>query len=397
MKALGMYLLFVIATACGPGVHSNPVPDGGPGDDEPRKEPDGGSGEAPGEIKKLGMSDVSMILSRIRAFEFGRIDGIDGARDLVPRDLYNRVATAHRDLAYNFGDFIIFAVRFDLCDRVVPGPCPEGVDGSLRLVFQPLIPPLEAADAGLHAFYAIPAAELGYMVSELRAIARIAPTSPIEPLGEESQLLTAFQRLRALLDRYARADKLIRLSAMGQDLRSPQPRVVFRGVELRDGAMVDMIVATTEATEQVAALTGSGSTYEVTPLVDQPAGFALAMQASAFGAATPAEQRAALDALVATQNPMLHTAATAQCASCHTSTHLAVQRAVSAGIDVSSLPSYFTTTRDSRLLKGISVRDNRSLHGFGWFGQDLAISQRVANETAIVLDEIEKRFPVPAQ
>jgi hypothetical protein len=389
MKALGTYLLFAIAAACGPGVH----PGGYPSDDEPPIEPDGGSGET----RKLGMNNVSMVLSTLN--EFGRMDGINSARDLVPRDLYHRVATSHHDIAYDFGDFIIFAIRFDLCDRVAPGPCPEGVDGSLRLVFQPVQPIAGAADAGLHAFYAIPAAELGFVINELRAIARLSGPSPLGALrgtgpGGIGELP---QRLHALVDRYARADKLIRLSAMGQDLRSAEPRVVFRGVELRDGEMVDITVATLEATQQEAALTGSDSTYDVAPIADQPVGLALALQASAFDAATPAEQRAALDALVATQNPTLHTSSTAQCVSCHTSTHLAVHRALSAGIDVSSLPGYFTTTRDTRLLAGISVRDSRSLHAFGWLGNELAISQRVANETAIVLDEIERRFPVPSE
>src|SRR6185436_4623805 len=98
---------------------------------------------------------------------------------------------------------------------------------------------------------------------------------------------------------------------------------------------------------------------------------------------------------VATQNPTLHTAATAQCVACHTSTHLVVKRALSAGMDVTSLPSFFATTRDTRILNGISASTPNSLHNFGWLESRIVISQRVANETAIVLDEIERRFPVP--
>jgi hypothetical protein len=406
MKVLAASLLVVIIAACSPGVHSNPVADGPVADAPPGDGADGappGDGadappaDAPLETRKLGMNDVSMVLSTLQAGAFGRMDGIDGARDLVPRDLYHRVATSHRDIAFNFSDFILFAIRFDLCDRAATGPCPEGVDGSLRLVFQPLVPIAAAADAGLHAFYTIPAAELGFVVNELRAIARLSSPSPLGPLrgigiGMVGELR---QRLLGLVDRYARTDRLIRLSVMGQDVRSAEPRVVFRGVELRNGEMVDMTVGTLEATQQEAALTGSDSTYDVAPLADQPAGLALALQASAFDAATPAEQRTALDALVATENPTLHTAATAQCVTCHTSTHLVARRALSAGIDISSLPSFFTTTRDTRILNGISAGSARSLHAFGWLGNSITISQRVANETAIVLDEIEQRFPVP--
>jgi hypothetical protein len=400
MKVLVASLLFVIAAACGPGVHSNPAVDGSVADDAPddapTEPPDGPPGDAGPETQALGMNDVSMVLSTMTIGDFGRMNGIDGARDLVPRALYTRVATSHQDIAYDFDDFIIFAIRFDLCDRVVPGPCPETADGSLRLVFQPVLPIARAADAGLHAFYVIPNAELASVVNELRAIARLSGSSPLGPLRDHPFARSGSQRLRALVDRYARTDKLIRLSVMGQDVRSAEPRVVFRGVELRGGDMVDMTVATLETTQQEATLTGTDSTYNVTPVADQPAGFALAMQGTAFNAATPVEQRTALDALVATQNPTLHTASTAQCVSCHTSTHLAVTRALSAGIDVTSLPGYFTTTRDVRLLHGISVGNASSLHAFGWLESRIAISQRVANETAIVLDEIERRFPVPA-
>jgi hypothetical protein len=390
MKVLGMFLLFAITAACGPGVHSNPVADGAVADDE-SPPPD-----APLETQELGMNNVSMVLATYVTGAFGRMDGIDTRRDLVPRDLYTRVATSHHDIAFDYSAFILLAIRFDLCDRLVPGPCPEGADGSLRLVFQPLVPIASAADAGVHAFYTIPAAELGFVVNELRAIARLSGgAGPLKGTGV-GMIGEHRQRLIGLVERYARTDRLIRLSVMGQDVRSAEPRVVFRGVELRDGAMVDMTVATLQTTQQEASLTGADSTYNVTPVADQPAGLALAMQASAFNAATPAEQRAALDALVAAQNPTLHTPATAQCVGCHTSTHLVASRALSAGIDVSSLPSYFTTSRDNRILNGISAGEARSLHAFGWLGNNIAISQRVANETAIVLDEIEQRFPVPS-
>jgi len=392
MKVLARYLAVVVVAACSSGVHKNPGADSGV--PEPPVDAPAPPTDAPLETKKLGMSDISMVLNLLLAGDFGRMDGITAARDLVPRRLFTQVATSHHDIAFDYSDFIIFAIRFDLCDRVALGPCPEGADGSLRLVFQPLVPIAAAADVGLHGFYPIPAADLGYVINELRAIARIAATSPDGPL--ETFRHPGIDRVHALLERYARADKIIRLSLMGQDSRSAEPRVVFRGVELRDGEFVDLTVGTTPATQQDVALVGSDSTYEVTPIADQPEGLALAMKASAFNAATPDEQRTALDALVATQNPKLQTAATAQCVACHTSSHLVVNRALAAGIDVSSLPSFFTTTRDTRILNGVSATTPRSLHNFGWLTRSITISQRAANETAVVLDEIEQRFPVPA-
>jgi hypothetical protein len=159
--------------------------------------------------------------------------------------------------------------------------------------------------------------------------------------------------------------------------------------------MVDIKVATLDATEQAAELTDTDPSYTVTPVADVPAGFALAMSSGSFNAATPADQRNAIDALVAAENPLLNTASTVQCVACHVSTYLDGHRAAMAGIDLTSLPSHFTTVRDVGISQGVSGTNEHSLHAFSWLGSDISISRRAANETAIVLDEIERRFPVP--
>ncbi|HEX8113354.1 MAG TPA: hypothetical protein VF516_36745 [Kofleriaceae bacterium] len=398
MKHLLAYML-VVGVGCGTGVHSNP---GVPPDGPPVMVPDGPLPDAPLETQRLGMNDISIVASTIFPDVSRRITGIGHTRDVVPRALYARLATSHGDIIDDFDKFMVFGIRFDLCDRLVTGPCPEGVDGSLRLVFQPLGFPISATDVGLHAFYTIPAAELGYVINELRAVARLEGTGPmidggltgLHNLSTEGEM-----RLDALLDRYAIADRLIRLDLMGQDARSSVPHVVFRGIELHDGQWNDIPVADVDATQQDAALTGSDPSYDVTPVADRPQNLALTLTSDAFNAAAPAAQRDALDALVATQNPQLHTSSggssTVQCVACHVATYLAVHRAQVAAIALDSLPSRFQTTHDARITDGISTTTPGSLHNFGWLGPNVAISQRAANETAMVLDEIQQRFPVP--
>jgi hypothetical protein len=51
--------------------------------------------------------------------------------------------------------------------------------------------------------------------------------------------------------------------------------------------------------------------------------------------------------------------------------------------------SSHNTTVDS-----IAQRDARVLRGLGWAAGAPAISQRVANDTAQVLTELERRFPI---
>jgi hypothetical protein len=352
--------------------------------------------DAASETQALGMNDVSMILPTMFAGLYGKMNGIDGTGDLVPRDLYTRLVTSHGDVVRTFDDFLIFGIRFDLCNRVALGPCPQGADGSLRIVFQPMMPQAVAADAGLHAFYTIPAADLGFVVTELRAIARLTGTGPLlsSPLQDQHvSLLAGIPRLKALVAKYAVPQHLIQLTMMGQDSRSATPRVVFRGLELRGGQMVDIAIPTLTATEQAAALTDVDPSYTVTPVADAPAGFVLAMSSAAFNSAPATDQRAAVDALVAAENPRLHTASTVQCVACHVSTYLDGHRATIAGIDRTALPSAFSTTRNVDVSGGVATTNEHSLHAFSWMGSSVAISRRVANETAVVLDEIEQRFP----
>jgi hypothetical protein len=119
------------------------------------------------------------------------------------------------------------------------------------------------------------------------------------------------------------------------------------------------------------------------------------MSSGSFNAATLDDQRRAVDALVAAENPRVHTASTVQCVACHVSTYLDGHRAAIAGIDLTGLPSRFTTARDVGVAAGISTTNEHSLHAFSWMDSNLAIARRAANETAVVLDEIELRFPVP--
>ena len=52
----------------------------------------------------------------------------------------------------------------------------------------------------------------------------------------------------------------------------------------------------------------------------------------------------------------------------------------------------FTSTYDLSNPNGIALDNERSLRAFGWLNTQPAISQRVMNETAIVLVEMEIRF-----
>ncbi len=325
--------------------------------------------------------------------------------DLVPRTLFDRLVTDPGELLRPYDDFHLVAIRFDLCDRAAPGACPEGLDGRLRLVFQPLrsdfTPTTEAvaADVAMHAFYPIPEARLADVVAELRELSTLGGSAPDAPLAVNTAVTTRpdyAARLRGLVVRYARPDQLFRLTLFAQPDTSSSVNWVLRGV-VRDGAgYADIAIPTVDATEQRVLLTGPPTlvSYDTTPFADAPAGLEIARSGQAFMAASPDMQKSALEVLAAVDNPAMHSAETVQCVACHVSTFLMAARSTSAGLAVQSLSSRFTSTYDLSIESGMSARNARSLRNLGWLQREPAISQRVANDTAQVLSEIEMRFPL---
>lgn len=292
----------------------------------------------------------------------------------------------------------LVAVRFDLCDRQQPGVCPDAEDGRMRLVFQP-IADQGAFDAGFHAFYAIRNAEIAPAVAALRDLATTV-AGPRTGALRPSPALTASTsdayavKLRAFVKRFGGESRIVRLTINAQPQTLAQIQWALRGVEKKDGVFVEMAIAGGAATSERVILAGRPG-YEVTPATDHPAGLAGAMTQSMFDAADPTKRREYLAALAAVDNPLTHSAETVACVACHVSTVLTAARAAGAGIDPVSLPERYTSTRDLSVAAGKSRETERTLRALGYLGKDPMISQRVVNDTAQVLSEIERRYPGP--
>ncbi|MEW5742903.1 MAG: hypothetical protein AB1938_28565 [Myxococcota bacterium] len=345
----------------------------------------------PVESRRLGLNDVTVLLP---------LDSVDAGTPfpspevMVPFDLFDRLTTTPGDVLTDFERLRVVALRFDICDRAQPGPCPAGADGSLRLVLQPLQRDARAEDVALHAFYPLPAADLPRVVDELRALARLQDVPLTAPLSVSAAWRRNPEyraRLSALVSRYASAPRLVRLTLFGQLTMNAALIWVFRGVEKQGAGFVRIDIPDVHVTDQQTLLFGAAS-FTATPIADAPAGFARVMNESSFRAATEAQQREALESLTASDNPLLHTAQTVQCVTCHVSTTLLSQRAADAGIALASLPSRYTSTFDLTPLGKDSVRPF-TLRALGWLRDEPLVAQRTVHETANVLAELEARFP----
>jgi hypothetical protein len=346
----------------------------------------------PIERRALGLNDVTFLLPLPTA------DGgtpFPAADAMVTRVLFDRLTTQPGDVQAELSRFALVAARFDLCDRPRPGRCPDAADGVLRLVLQPVSSVSGAEDIALHAFFPVPRAEVAETVDGLRALARLqdVPVGSMlqvnRALGRNTEFTT---RLSTFVARYARGERLFRLTLFGQLTRNAALIWVFRGLERRGDGFARIEIPDIRELDQVTRLF-SATEVLTTPQADAPAGFALSMAARDFMSAPSDRQREALDVLEAVDNPTLHTAETVQCVSCHIATTVRADRARAANLAVASLPSHFTAPGFDLTPLGDSGVRFRTLRALGWFGTSPLVSARVVNETVVVVQEIEARFP----
>lgn len=349
-------------------------------------------------VLALGMNDVTILAPLPEHFDQPvLLLGSDAAADgspFVPRELFDRLDNDGRFPALNpdtYERLQLVAVRFDLCDHNEPGPCPLTGDASLRLVFQPMRE-FGAEDVGFHAFYTIahsdiPAALLALVeLSELR-------TGPPEPLGVSVPLAegdTEYgDKLRNFVRTYGGGQRLMRLTMNAQPVIFASITWLFRGVERKGADFADMlIVDTTEKTQQV-RLDGEAF-FTVTPESDAPEGLARAIDFAEFRDASEAEKQTALQALVAIDNPLTSAPDNVACVGCHTSSVTLAARSAAMGVDPLTLPGRFTTSFDVSIAAGESATLDRTLRALGWIGTTPLISQRVANDTALLLEDLAR-------
>lgn len=360
------------------------------------------SGGVPlGPLPDLGMNDLTILVplpaSQTAPVILRAGDAVADGTSLLPRAQFDRVVGASTPTPEVTADAYdrthLVAVRFDLCDHGAPGPCPKSGDARMRLVFQPFLDGNGADDVGFHAFYTIAEAEVPAAVRALGELAKLR-VGPAEPLGPSAALAQGKKEyadaLRAFVRTYGGEKRLVRLTLNAQPAFAAAIRWTFRGVEKKNGAFEDMKITGSTETTQGILLVGDAS-YTVTPATDTPAGLALALDKTRFDAASDADKRAALGALVAADDPSKHGPDTVSCAACHTSTVVLHTRAKAMSVDPATLPGTYATPRDRSIAGGKSATTDRTLRALGWLRTEPMISQRVVHDTALVLDDLAAR------
>jgi len=336
------------------------------------------------------------------------LSGTDLAEDgspFVPRDLYDGVTNVSGmplpTLDTGYARLQLVAVRFDLCDRHLPGPCVASDDAVLRLVFQPISAQGIAADIGFHLFQVIPGDQVAATVGLLRELASLnVPDVAVTGVLGVSAALAGPNRdsyaakLRELVRRHGGQGSLIRLTMNAQNLNASALVWVLRGLEKKGDVFVDVAIAGTTDLFETVTMTGSPG-FDVRPSADTPVGLAGVISQLKFDAADGPTKRGYLATLAAVDNPLTNSADTVPCVGCHVATVLMNARASSASIDPLALPGRYLSAFDPSVAGGNSATTPTTLRALGYLGTKPMISQRVVNETAQVLTEIGQRFSSP--
>nr|HEX4317059.1 hypothetical protein [Kofleriaceae bacterium] len=363
----------------------------------------------------LEMSDVSILLPLPSDVTQPVLTTIAGASHaIVDLDTFQYTVLGPGNMAdkvgpqFSYPMMQVVALRFDVCDRSAIGPCagaPGTQDGTLRVILQPLYTAADgsvaAEDIAMHTFFPIPAADVPHVITELRHLSALQQTPAGSPLGVSTAATAALaggsasylNKLRDIVLTYARVDHLQKMTVAGQIENAGGFEWVFRGFTFDNGQDPQLIVPPQSGgTGQTTLLAGGDIVYNTDPVADVPAGFANAIDGVLFDPLSAADKATAVATLAEVQNPTLHDAVDTQCVACHITTYLTPFRANEIGVAVSALPNTYQTTFNTTVAT-IAGQDARVVRAFGWVSKVPSISQRVANDTAQVLGDIQRLYP----
>jgi hypothetical protein len=269
-----------------------------------------------------------------------------------------------------YANLEVVGVRLDPCFVEGGGgtPCASQV----RLVLQPVFSVDGLAttrDAAMHAFYAVPLAELhdlAHALAELRA----------ESGGSlEVGVHVAADRAVAVLLPHLGADRLTRLTAMS--VHPSGEAWFFSGVDISPaGVASEIVIPGVGEAEQHLTSEGREATLDATILPEPTIEPALGpfLEAARRDELDEAQRATGLATVESLLDPASHDPGTVDCASCHVAT--TALRFATRASEPSRVPSAYDDTTNQRM--------------FGYFGSVPSISPRVNAETRAVLEWLER-------
>lgn len=303
----------------------------------------------------------------------------------------------------------VIAVRIDPC---FPLPTPMACQKQLRLVWQPLEigfrQQTATVDAALHSFYVLSDSEFDELISDLASWKnKFNPQTQTLPLQvhpawkTEGDQSPAFIEFNSIVKKYAGITKLTRITSMV--VRGAGDMWAFAGFEFKDNRLKLFMVPRLDRQSQAFVnFAVPADHFERGMISPQPTGddsFSKITTNSdryQLGETTPVHEETILKELRAMhriENPHTFNPENMDCVSCHValSARSWIEKNRSdLGLQVIADTLAYKNTRYNLENKSTNVHNTQSLRAFGYFGNELAISQRVINESAAVADQINQ-------
>jgi len=318
---------------------------------------------------------------------------------LVPRALIDRAApltfSASADQVY--ARLRVVAMRLDPCSKISPrAPC----RAELRLVLQPVLSfptGMTSDDAALHAIYGIPFDDLRATLAAIHALADPALLAErrlmVHPTLEREGLTGPYAAgIRAAILAVAGATRLERLTFM--QVMEPANFWTFGGFD-RSPSGQYAPTAIPGFRDSIQRLSNNVSTDElrivVTPSVIDGDDLTPLYDSSRVPAMSRAARLVTLGAALRIESPLRHSAATVDCVRCHLAAVVRRWTVRTQGDDLSQHADLYRSgamdlTAPETIAPPLALKTFRA---FGWIGDQPAISPRVVNETAAVLEQLD--------
>lgn len=350
---------------------------------------------------RLGLNDVSVLFPLPESLE---AEGYLGPQDmgargvLLPQEVFDQVPTFPVMPADGllYGRLRVLAIRVDTC-----GGLPSDCHPELRMVMQPLNPNGLARDSALHLFYRLTPEAMTAVVAGLREAHRLGDDTAAMPLSVHPTLAAqgvtgAYgAALRRLVLQHVGAENLLRVTFF---LRAPPVQEVwfFGGFERgKEGPFAPMTIVGVGRGNQRVILTQTegGYSFDFTPVAAMPEDGRALLSSSAAAAASDEARRAAFGSFLRVENPRRYVPDQLPCAGCHVAAFVRSEVSRRHGLSAATFgDDPFRAERDLTM-QGTAGENASSLRAFGYFRAEPMIAQRTINESAAVLEHLERTYP----
>jgi hypothetical protein len=302
----------------------------------------------------------------------------------------------------------VVSVRIDPCFFQL---APERCEKQIRFVWQPIFAgPRQSVvteDAALHSFYTLDDSQFAELLKDLQnwkrnfnPESRNLPLQVLPVLRNSSEGNQALVALQSVFLKYVGTGNLTKLTAMG--LRGGGDMWVFFQFGIVDGKPVVQPIArlgnklTQAFVNQVSPATSFGRVQVAPEPLSEDFFKTIVSSSETLNESQDPLIQKEMEILYRIENPKSFHANNMDCVSCHLAQpakqwafrarpHLNLQNAWPASVYQNSRHNLENTTP--------GLWSTHMLRGFGYFGGQPALSQRVINESAEVADQLEQMAP----